>query len=304
MKKNHRVIKGLCIPLLLVWIISCYQSKEERLFVESELKWRSERDQRMRSETSWLTIAGLFWLDEGENSFGTGTENNIILPENSSLPYAGEFIVHNNKVKIIANKTAHIQHKGKMIKEMVMQSDQNGEPDIIEMGDLKMWVIDRGERLAIRLRDLNSELYIKYKGLTYFPPNRKYRINGKLIPFQEAKTVTLQTVLGTETHMMSPGYVSFQLNGKNLRLDAFARSAESKRLFIIFNDETNGKETYLASRFMNCDVLENGDVDLNFNRAYNPPCAYTPYATCPLPPAQNGLPVRIEAGEKKYDDSH
>lgn len=280
------------------------QPREDQSFIKEELAWRTNRDSQMRAPTSWLTIAGLFWLDEGDNSFGTAAENKIKLPSGSAAAYAGKFNLNKGKITVVANKDTELKNGGKVIKEMPLKGDDSGRPDIVELNVLRMWVIKRGDRYAIRLRDLNNPAFKNYKGLDFFAPSKEFKIEAGFFPYKSAKKVSVSTIIGTQTEMSSPGYVKFKLGGRQHSLEAFRGSAENTKLFFVFKDETNGKETYEASRFMVADILENGKVDLNFNRAYNPPCAYTPFATCPLPPPQNYLKVRIEAGEKKYPGGH
>ncbi|MFQ5721247.1 MAG: DUF1684 domain-containing protein [Candidatus Aminicenantales bacterium] len=299
---------------LLIFIISsfCWQNltaltvnpQAESQFLKQEMAWREKRDQKMRSATSWLTIAGLFWLEEGENSFGTSPENRIKLPPGSAPAQAGKFMVNNSKVTVIAAPGIDLKINGQKIKKADLQADDSGKPDIIELNDLRLWVIKRGQRLAIRLRDFNNPAYKEYTGLDFFPPSLKFKLEGNFVAYKVPKKIKVPTMVATEAEMISPGYVTFQLNGHKYRLQAFQANPANTKLFFIFKDQTNGRETYEASRFMVSDLSPEGKVDLNFNRAYNPPCAYTPYATCPLPPPQNYLPVRIEAGEKKYPGSH
>jgi uncharacterized protein (DUF1684 family) len=304
MRKTETGITLGIISILLLLISAIHCSKENPEFVQAELQWRSERDQQMRSPTSWLTIAGLFWLEEGEHTFGTDPKNEIRLPEESAPAFAGTFILHDDVVKVVHAGDTEMTIEGRRINEQVLTSDASGKPDVIELNDLKMWVIKRGDRLAIRLRDLNAAPYKEYTGLEFFPPRAKYKLNASFTPYSPSKSQVLSTMVGTTTEMEVPGYLTFQIDGREYRLDAFRDYPESKDLFIIFKDGTSGMETYGASRFMDAEILEDGTVDLNFNRAYNPPCAYTHYATCPLPPPQNILTVRIEAGEKKYAKSH
>jgi len=304
MRKTETGITLGIISILLILISAIHCSKEDPEFVQAELQWRSERDQQMRSPTSWLTIAGLFWLEEGENTFGTDPKNQIRLPEGSAPAFTGTFIRHDDVVKVVHAGDAEMTIDGKRINEQVLTSDASGKPDVIELSDLKMWVIKRENRLAIRLRDLNASSYREYTGLEFFPPRAKYKLNASFTPYSPPKSQVLSTMVGTTTEMEVAGYLTFQIDDREYRLDAFGDYPESNDLFIIFKDGTSGMETYGASRFMGAEILEDGTVDLNFNRAYNPPCAYTPYATCPLPPPQNILTVRIEAGEKKYAKSH
>jgi len=307
MGNQNQKTYGVFVLLLVLIVFSCSKSKVERdnssSFDNAELTWRAERDQKMKSPTSWLTIAGLFWLEDGEKTFGTDTRNNIVLPEGSAPPFAGRFMLQNGEVRVVSSGSV-LKHEGTIIEEMVMKSDVDGDPDIIELNDLQMWVIERGDRVAIRLRDINASRYRRYRGLRFYRSKKYYKLKAEFVPFSEPKIVKVPTVVGMEAEMISLGYVKFKLLGKDLRLDAFKAEPESKKLFIIFRDRTSGDETYGGGRFLVAQIMDDGSVDLNFNRAYNPPCAYTPYATCPLPSPQNELPVKIEAGEKKYGEEH
>jgi len=277
-------------------------AEEKKAFIQEELAWREKRDKEMRAPTSWLNIAGLFWLKEGGNSFGTSEENSIKLSKGSAPPFAGSFLLNNGTVSVTSEQGIELRVNGIDSNGTVLKGDEFKRPDVVELNDLRMWVIQRFDRYAIRLRDLNHMPYLSYRSLDFYPPKEKYKLEAEFFPFQEPKNVEVGTVIGENTEMSSLGYVTFKIDGKAYRLDAF--SGEPKTLFIIFGDETNGKETYEASRFLDAEIPDSGKVVLNFNRAHNPPCAYTPYATCPLPPPQNQLKIRILAGEKKYPDSH
>jgi uncharacterized protein (DUF1684 family) len=297
-------IFALAAGFFLMWFGSAAEAGvggENEDFIKGEMKWREERDKSMRSPTSWLTIAGLYWLDEGENSFGTDKTNTLVLPSRSAPDFCGTFILEEDKVRIVTAKGAGIKIENEEIKEKILTGDNQGKPDILELNDLRMWVIKRGDRFAIRMRDFNAPAFKKYEGLDFFPPNETFRINGNFVPYDKEKIIEVTTVAGTTAEMVSPGYILFTMDGKKHRLEAFKADETNTTLFIIFKDLTNGKETYEKGRFMIANVLDNGKVNLNFNRAYNPPCNYTPYATCPVPPPEaNWLKVRIEAGEKAY----
>jgi len=290
--------------LFLMANVSCSNTtsaKKNEDFDKQEMKWREARDKSMRSPTSWLTIAGLFWLDEGENTFGTDKTNKLVLPLGSAPSFCGKFILGEGKVKVIAAEGTGIRIKNEEIDEKILTSDDQGNPDVLELNDLRMWVIKRGERCGIRMRDFNAQAYKEYKGLEFFHPSEKFRIKGNFVPYDKEKTIEITTVAGTKAEMISPGSVLFALDGKEYRLEAFKENEKNTKLFIVFKDLTNGEETFAKGRFLTVDVLKNGKVDLNFNRAVNPPCNYTPYATCPVPPHKaNWLNVRIEAGEKTY----
>jgi uncharacterized protein (DUF1684 family) len=181
-----------------------------------------------------------------------------------------------------------------------MRPDTSAAADILEMGALSLSVIERGGRYGIRLKDRENPARKSFTGLKWFEVKEEYRVEARWVPHPEPRPVEVPNVLGQIVPMPSPGYAEFTLAGKTLRLDAVLEGPGDEELFVIFRDETSGKETYGAGRFLYADVPRDGKVVLDFNKAYSPPCAFTDYATCPLPPRQNRLPVRVEAGELAY----
>jgi len=301
MKKSAQIFLIIGGILLLSACTSNQETKDkDEAFLAAETQWRKARDQEMRSSESWLSIAGLFWLEPGENTSGTGVENMIVLPEGSAPERAGSVWLEDNIIRVTAAEASGLQLKDQVITDMILKTDKPGPPDILELQDLRIWIIERSGRYAFRLRDLKTPAFTDYTGLDYFPPNNKYQIKAKFIPFAEPKTVSLLTMVGIEADFVSPGYLAFSIDGLELRLDALLKSSGASKLFIIFADETSGEDTYGGGRYLDADFLDEQTVDLNFNRATNPPCAYTKHATCPLPPEQNILPLFIEAGEKDY----
>ena len=293
---------GTPILLMLLMLAGC-ASAEESAFLEAEKAWRAERDASMRAEDSWLTIAGLFWLAEGEQTFGSGVGSDIRLPVGSSPERAGSFIRSERLVTVRPAPGAGVLLEGEPAGERPMRSDAGGRPDRLQLGELRMWVIERGDRVGIRLRDLREPRYLEYPGLDFYPPDPAYRLPARFIPYEEPVHHRVSTVVGTTVEMASPGRVSFTLHGRDLTLEAF-EGPDERTLYFVFSDATSGEETYGAGRFLYATLSENGEVDLNFNRAHNPPCAYTPFATCPLPLAENVLPVPVAAGEKIYPGAH
>jgi uncharacterized protein (DUF1684 family) len=244
--------------------------------------WRRAREAALRADGGWLTVAGLFWLHEGANRFGSDPSGEIALPDGP--PRAGTFELHHGKV------TAET---GGAAREMRPDS-----ADAVKVGRLSLFVIKRGDRYGIRLKDPESQYRRNFHGLDYFPVNEKYRIAAKFV--SEPRKIPILNVLGQTEQQDCPGYAIFRLDGRELKLYPVLEEPNAKSLFFIFRDQTSGKETYGAGRFLDTDLPRDGRVVLDFNKAYNPPCSFTPYATCPLPPPENRLPVRIEAGEKKY----
>jgi len=247
-------------------------------------EWRRQRETALKADGGWLTVTGLFWLHQGANTFGAGTGHDIELPAGPGVE-AGVFELHGGKVMVrLDGRTRQLR------------TDAEGQPDAVTMGSLTMFPILRGGQYGIRLKDNNSRLRKEFTGLHYFPVNEQYRVTTHLIP--DAKKIPILNVLGQVEETPSPGYVEFELRGQKLRLTPVVETPGM--LFFIFRDLTAGHETYGSGRFLDTELGKDGAVVLDFNKAYNPPCAFTPYATCPLPPKENRLPVRIEAGELKY----
>lgn len=258
--------------------------------------WRQERESRLKADDGWLTVAGLFWLKEGSNSAGSATGSSIQLPRVAA--HVGDFDFHEGKATFHADPDVAVLINDKPAKMAVLKADTDpGGPDKITIGDLTMFVIHRGQRYAIRLKDKESEYRRSFTNLHWYPVREDYRIVARWVPYDTPHQIAVPNILGETENEPSPGYATFILQGHEYRLDPVL---EDKQLFFIFRDQTSGKETYGSGRFLYAELAKEGKVVLDFNKAYNPPCAFTPFATCPLPPKQNRLPVRIEAGELKY----
>ena len=278
-------------------------------------KWRQQREARLTSDNGWLTVAGLFWLKEGDNRFGSSPLNDIVLPEPSVAAETGNFILSNGKITLhvtpaaaaangATGGSAKILLDGKPVHGdavMLPDSDDKG-PSVLTIGDLTLLVHASGARLGIRLKDKDSRLRREFAGLSWFPVDESYRVTAQYLPYASPKEVQIANILGDVDKMSSPGEVVFTLQDKQLRMEAVQDDPNS--LWFVFRDMTSGKETYGAARFLYSELPANGKVVLDFNKAYNPPCAFNPYTTCPLPPPENRLPVRVEAGEKKYSHGH
>lgn len=268
-------------------------------------KWRADREARLKADGGWLTVAGLFWLKEGENRFGTGAAADIVLPEGSAPARAGVFELKGDQVTVALQPGVNGRIAGRPVSEAsTMQSDTSGSPDVLEMGALSLNVIKRGDRYGIRLKDKNSPVRKGFTGLKWFDVKEDYRVEARWVSYPQPKPVRVQNVLGQTETMPSPGHAEFTLNGTPVRLDGVLEEPRAEELFFILRDRTSGKETYGAGRFLYAGLPKAGKVVLDFNKAYNPPCAFTPYATCPLPPRQNWMPVRVEAGEMDYGKGH
>ena len=245
-------------------------------------QWRSQREEALKREGGWLSVAGLFWLHEGANPFGEDPGNEIVLPDGA--PHAGVFELRNGKVTVKMDGAA---------RELWPDS-----LDVAKVGRLSLFVIKRSDKYGIRLKDPESEYRREFRGIESYPAQEEYRVTAKWVA--APVKIPILNVLGQTDSMDSPGYAEFTLHGHQYRLRPYLEEADAKELFYVFRDQTSAKETYGAGRFLYSAMPADGRVVLDFNKAYNPPCAFTPYATCPLPPPQNRLAVRIDAGEKKY----
>ncbi|HEX8720199.1 MAG TPA: DUF1684 domain-containing protein [Pyrinomonadaceae bacterium] len=266
---------------------------------ERELEqWKAKRLASLKSEDGWLALIGLFWLKEGENRFGSAPSNEIVLPEGKAPAQAGTLRLAAGKVTLEAGPGSGITSKGRPVSALELKSDEDGEPTVLELGSLSFHVVKRGERLGLRVKDRENPARAEFKGTEYYPPDAKWVVSARFEPYEPPKRVPILNVLGMETEETSPGALAFEVGGREYKLEALKEKGE-EQLFVIFADQTSGRETYGAGRYLYADPPDpEGRVRLDFNRAYSPPCAFTRYATCPLPPAQNRLPLRVEAGEK------
>jgi uncharacterized protein (DUF1684 family) len=258
-------------------------------YVDSIKAWQEHRNAGLRKPDSWLTLVGLFWLNPGDNTIGSGTENQFVLPKNSAPDQVGTLHLQGDKI------TFHPANHG--TPKVLSYDDDN--PDIVQAGSVSFFIIKREDRFAVRAKDSQSPTLKNFAGLTFFPVNPALHFEARLIP--DVKKIPILNILGKTDLEESPGIVEFTYQGKTQHLRPIY---EGKTLFFLFKDPTNKELTYQAGRMLNTPLPVDGKVDLDFNRSYNPPCTFTPYATCPLPPKENYLPFAVEAGEKRYGKGH
>ena len=261
-------------------------------------KYRAERETRLKeNERSWLALAGLFWLEEGNNTFGSDESNDIQL-ENPDVPAkAGIFQYKNNVVTIKVNDGATVTCNGEPVRAKALRTDIEEHPDFLELGSLMLAAIKRGKNCLIRVWDRDSSGRKNFTGLNHYPINPDFRITARFVPYDPPRILKIRDVIGEEYDREFPGFVIFNLGGRECRLEA---ERDGDGLFINFYDRTNGNGSYPGGRFLDVEPPNDREVILDFNKSRNPPCAYTDYATCPLPPSQNRLPVRVPAGEMIY----
>lgn len=273
---------------------------------EEEIRnWQTRRAERLKAEDGWLSLVGLFWLQEGENRFGSDrTKNRVILPAKAPAE-AGTLAMKGGRVTL--HPKAPLTIDGKQVTEPVElrdDSDPNQKPTIVQLGSMRFQIIKRGDRYGVRIKDPESETRTHFAGLEYYPIDPKWRVEATFEPYNPPKKIPITDVTGMTSDNISPGALVFTIDGQTQRIDPILEEG-SDELFLIIKDATSRDATYPAGRYLYSPKPgPDGKVIVNFNRAYNPPCAFTDFATCPLPPKQNVLPIRIEAGEKKYALGH
>ena len=291
--ENHLMKKLFISVLVLTGAVSFAVQAPDAAYLKDFEKWKTELVDDLKQ--NWLPLAGLFWLKPGANTFGAGDDNAIVLP--SGPAHAGTFQLQGDtvSVELLQGVTAKIGDKNDT--KAQLQADVTGKPTVIELGALRMHVIKRGTRLGIRVKDLNSEAVRKYAGPVFFPLDMTYRVTATFTPSDGKKSVDVPNILGDVTPTPISGEVHFKVNGQDLTLTALSGDP-AKGLSFVISDLTSKIDTYPGGRFLDTDPVADGKVVLDFNRAYSPPCAVTPYATCPLAPRENRLQVAIPAGEK------
>lgn len=292
---------------LLIWaiqiIVSCTiddSNGPKSEYEKSIDEWHNKRIERLKKENGWLNLVGLIWINEGENKFGSDPDNDIVFPEGKAEKFMGTVVKKDSVITINVEPGLKITQNNKPVSSIKMIEDIKGNPTILEYKSLRWFIIKRGDKYGIRLRDLESDLLLEFGGIERFPVKEDWKIEANFHRYESPKKIFIPTILGTVEEDYSPGKLLFNIGEKEFTLEP---TSAGKGLFIVFADLTSGEETYGAGRFLYTDGPDsNNIVILDFNKAYNPPCAFTKYATCPLPPDENKLRVRIEAGEKNYGD--
>jgi uncharacterized protein (DUF1684 family) len=282
---------------LLVATGVCLGALEVSPYQQSVEKWRQSYEAKLKSDDGWLTVSALLWLHEGENTFGSASSNAIVLPYSYVPEQAGHFDLHAGKTVIHVNPRVPITLDGKQVESMELRPDSRHDRMVI--GDLTFFVHASGSRYGIRVKDKNNQLRKEFKGLHWYPVDPAYRFTARYVAYPSPREIQIENLVGDRGTTLIAGYVAFSLGGKDYQLDA-EKADDEGNLFIVFRDLTSKTATYPAARFLDTDPPRDGKVEIDFNKAYNPPCAYNPYATCPLPSARNRLPIEIPAGEKRY----
>jgi|CXWL01.1.fsa_nt_gi uncharacterized protein (DUF1684 family) len=268
------------------------------------LAWRAERKAGLEQPDSWLTLVGLYWLKPGEATLGSDPSSTHVFPPKAP-DRVGTIRLEGDRLTLRPAPRAGVRVEGEAVGTTELATDADGPPTVVDVGSLHFFAIDRGGKIGLRLRDSESSALMAFKGLDYFAVDAGWRLEARIEKSDPPKSIKVPNVLGQVSDMPSPGTLVFERAGRTFRLDPVIEEGDDQ-LFVIFGDLTNGKATYGGGRFLYADPPDaDGRVILDFNRAYNPPCVFTPFATCPLPPPGNQLDVAVEAGEKRFaGDAH
>ncbi|MBX2944986.1 MAG: DUF1684 domain-containing protein [Cyclobacteriaceae bacterium] len=276
------------------------KSFDTEAYLEEIIQWQQKRNAYQVSEEGWVNLAGLFWLKDGINTFGSGKSNDFVFPEGKIPERAGFLLLKQGVVMLETTDGLMISVNGKPTSSGVIFHPDSSR-NIMEYGSLRWFVIKRDDKIGIRLRDLDHPNLKAFSGIDCFDIDPAWRVEGRVEWADSSRTIEITNVLGQTLQQRSVGTLVFTWQGNEYRLDALDEGGDE--FFVIFGDETNARETYGAGRYMYVPVPVSGDnVIIDFNKSYNPPCAFTEFATCPLPPKQNILPFAVPVGEKNYRD--
>jgi len=307
--KNTGLVKKAGIVLLMFTLVSACSTpgefEPEKVvktvnpvdYKTEILDWQARRETSLKKPYGWLSLVGLQWLEPGENSIGLATDNDVVLKAGPA--HWGNINVFDSGV-VFKSASNLVTVDGKPEDEVRLIADVDGQPNIVSAGTTQFYLIKRGS-YALRVKDSQSPTRLNFKGLDRYPIDASWKIEGKFIPAKEGETIPISNVLGQLEDSPKAGTLEFEKDGHIYRLDAID---EGEDYFFIVADKTNGHGTYGAGRFIYTGHPQNGRLSIDFNKAYNPPCAFTAYSTCPLPPPQNRLALKITAGEKEYQGKH
>lgn len=310
MQKYPNKFLSFILVLLLKIIIIIPQKAQSQVFSELGVsfdeykstitKWDIDRVKRLKAVDGWINLSGLLWLNEGKSKIGSDKNNEIIIKSetnpNAILPYAADLNFKNGVVWLNNIIDTNIKVNGKFQKDILLFPTDSTEPPMVECKNLRWTIIKRDNDYAVRLRDLDNPLLSSFKGIKRFEIDTHYIVKAKFIQHEAKDKIAITKMNGKVSKLSSSGKLNFILNNKQMSIDVLD---EGDQFFLIFGDNSNEDETYPSGRFMYVDKPKNnGEVIIDFNYAYNPPCAFTDFANCPLPPIQNILPIYIKAGEK------
>lgn len=294
------VASALVVAALAVTTASHADTSQD--YVQSIEEWHQGRVERLKRGDGWLSLVGLFHLSEGEHHFGSAEGNDFVFPDKAP-PRAGSFRLEGEHVRLTVEPGVEILCEDRPVNEMELRTDRQDSTTVLAMGSFRFYVIERGGRLYVRVKDVDSEAPKRFRGIDRYPVDEAWRVEARFEAYDPPKMIHVPDILGDDIVTECPGVLVFTVNGTECRLEPMAADAEE--MFVVFGDETSGRDTYGGGRFVYVPAPdEDGRVVIDFNRAYNPPCAFNAFATCPLPHRDNVLPIAVTAGEKDYKEGH
>ena len=302
------------VPALLLLVAACARrapaaskpAVDSAAYAADTKAWRVKRLDAVAGPDGWSTLAGLFWLDSARYAIGSdATRSSILLPADHTPRTFGTLTRVDSGFRFVAARGADAMVDSACIDTITLRNDKSAKPTVLHAGSMTYRLIERGGRQALRVKDSAYVLRREFRGLDYFPLDTSLRVLARLVPHATPRTLRILNVLGQTDEYASPGFLEFTVAGAPYRLTASYEGRDSSQYFVIFRDQTSRDSTYPAGRFVYATPADSaGYTILDFNRAYNPPCAFTAFATCPLPPAENILAVPLKAGEKRYAGPH
>jgi uncharacterized protein (DUF1684 family) len=295
MKHTLLILLFASVGLLTECDPSAKLIEDQAAYIASVKQWQQDRIESLKSKDGWVNLAGIYWLKEGSQTFGSDPGNDIVFPAKAPA-FIGSLTLKGERVHLQVKDGIEVYLEGKAVKEMDLSYHSSGKPSYLQHGDFAWYIMKRHKSLAVRLRDYKNPAIEALDHIPSYPINTAFVVEARLKPFDKPRIITVNTPFLDYTQDYScPGELHFKLKGGKLTLLPFE---SGERYFLIFSDETSALDTYGGGRFMYTRPDSTGRILLDFNKAYNPPCALTPFAACPMPLRENHLPVKVEAGEK------
>jgi uncharacterized protein (DUF1684 family) len=298
---SARTVATIALSVAVLTAAACGSGPDPALvtgeaYVSGVEAWRATHEADYRRD--WVSIAGLHFLEPGTFRVGSAETNDIVLAA-AVPPTIGRLTVAKGQVRYEPEPGVPVMQKGQPVTRPIVLKEPGGAPaDELTIGDVRLVIHVSGDRLSLRVRDPKGTLAQGFVGFTWFPIDPQYRVVGRFIADRDPKTLSVLNTFGDNDPYATEGVIEFALHGQTVRVRPF--TTRPKRFYIVFRDASSGVESYETARFLYADLREDGTTVLDFNEAYNPPCAFNPYTTCPIPPKENTLPVKILAGEKAY----
>lgn len=295
-------MKKVVFAILILFLLFGCAQKPDSEYVKSIKEFHKERIERLKKPDSWLSLVGLYWLKEGENRFGSDGLNDIVFPSNLNSPNLGTFILRDSVVSVLINFNKKVYCNDTLVTSQIMFSDLTDNPTILNLGSISWFAIQRGEKFGVRVKDSEAPLLKEFTDIEMFEIDSTWKIPAEFIEYETPKEVLTPTAIGTFEKSEVLGYLAFTIGNQLFSVEP---SASENGYFLVFGDKSNGEETYGAGRFLYIDKPDSDkQLYIDFNKAYNPPCVFTKYATCPLPRKENNLNIKVLAGEKNFHSKY